>query len=361
MRRRRRSGSTQSNGSSDLRGDATTAWDSTRRPPSAAPDSRGSPTDSPRSAARSTFAARRARARSCRHDPGGPEGDERTTESRLGRSGGSRSRCAVGAVIVESSRRRRSRERGCSSSCIRLPPRVLDRRRADRARQPGNAIGWVFVWDRARLGGARRADAYAAYALSTDWRRLLAGTGRRWVGHLVLRPAMFLPVASCSSCSRTAGRPRRGGGRSCGSRSSGTSACCSGTRSTRTTDGRGRPVPDVEPVRRRGACAVLAIVVDHGSSPDRSWPSARCPVVTVIRRPARRSGDERQQITWLAYAGVFVLGDRRARRRLDPGGGIDSTGEPVGQGWSSSPRLRAPPDRRAASRSCSTASTTSTS
>ena len=100
------------------------------------------------------------------------------------------------------------------------------------ARQPGNAIGWVFIGTGLAWAILGAADAYAAYALATGQEASLAARAADWVNIWFYGRGSSCRSRSCSCCSRTGGCRRRAGGRSCGSRSWGTSGSSSGTGST---------------------------------------------------------------------------------------------------------------------------------
>jgi len=62
------------------------------------------------------------------------------------------------------------------------------------ARQPGNAIGWVFIGTGLAWAVLGAADAYAAYALATGQEASLAARAADWVNIWFYGPGIFLPV-----------------------------------------------------------------------------------------------------------------------------------------------------------------------
>ena len=62
------------------------------------------------------------------------------------------------------------------------------------ARQPGNAIGWVFIGTGLAWAVLGAADGYAAYALSTGGEASLAARAADWVNIWFYGPGIFVPV-----------------------------------------------------------------------------------------------------------------------------------------------------------------------
>ena len=62
------------------------------------------------------------------------------------------------------------------------------------ARQPGNAIGWVFIGTGLAWAVLGTADAYAAYALATGQEASFAARAADWVNIWFYGPGIFLPV-----------------------------------------------------------------------------------------------------------------------------------------------------------------------
>ena len=62
------------------------------------------------------------------------------------------------------------------------------------ARQPGNAIGWVFIGTGLAWAVLGAADAYAAYALATGQEASFAARAADWVNIWFYGPGIFLPV-----------------------------------------------------------------------------------------------------------------------------------------------------------------------
>ena len=184
---RRRTGSSSSRSS-------TTGRASTRRPPSAAPGSRGSPTGSPRSAAASTSGAPRARVR---RSSGRSRWwrDERPhrVPARVVPVG-----CGLVLLVANVVLSVRADTLGDTGVFVFVYPIFLlafaTVGALVAARQPGNAIGWVFIGTGLAWAVLGAADAYAAYALATGQEASFAARAADWVNIWFYGPGIFLPV-----------------------------------------------------------------------------------------------------------------------------------------------------------------------
>jgi signal transduction histidine kinase len=173
------------------------------------------------------------------------------------------------------------------------------------ARQPGNAIGWVFIGTGLAWAVLGSADAYAAYALATGQEASLAARAADWVNIWFYGPGIFLPVTLLLLLF---------------------------------PDGR-VPSPRWRPVLWIAIAGNLGVLLGNGFDPVTNTSDARfltsnpfgidaleaafpifIPIAffgaigAVVAAPfamglrLRRShGDERQQLRWLAYAGVLVV------------------------------------------------------
>jgi signal transduction histidine kinase len=173
------------------------------------------------------------------------------------------------------------------------------------ARQPGNAIGWVFIGTGLAWAVLGSADAYAAYALATGQEASLAALAADWVNIWFYGPGIFLPVTLLLLLF---------------------------------PDGR-VPSPRWRPVLWIAIAGNLGVLLGNGFDPVTNTSDARfltsnpfgidaleaafrifIPIAffgaigAVVAAPfamglrLRRShGDERQQLRWLAYAGVLVV------------------------------------------------------
>jgi signal transduction histidine kinase len=199
------------------------------------------------------------------------------------------------------------------------------------ARQPGNAIGWVFIGTGLAWAVLGAADAYAAYALATGQETSFAARAADWVNIWFYGPGIFLPVTLLLLLFPD-GRP---------------------------------PSPRWRPVVWIAILGSLGVLLGNAFDPATDTVDARfltsnpfgidsleqvmkvlvplsffgaigavvaAPFAMVLR--LRRShGDERQQLRWLAYAGgmvvlsiagVFIVG-------TITGWAADSTAEEIGQ------------------------------
>jgi signal transduction histidine kinase len=173
------------------------------------------------------------------------------------------------------------------------------------ARQPGNAIGWVFIGTGLAWAVLGSADAYAAYALATGQEASLAARAADWVNIWFYGPGIFLPVTLLLLLF---------------------------------PDGR-VPSPRWRPVLWIAIAGNLGVLLGNGFDPVTNTSDARfltsnpfgidaleaafpifipiaffAAIGAVVAAPfamglrLRRShGDERQQLRWLAYAGVLVV------------------------------------------------------
>ena len=144
------------------------------------------------------------------------------------------------------------------------------------ARQPGNAIGWVFIGTGLAWALLGAADAYAAYALSTGQEASLAARAADWVNIWFYGPGIFLPVTLLLLLFPDGRVPSPRWRPVLWLTIVGNVGVL---RRERVRPGHrhdGRAVPDVEPVRRRGSgrCRSTIVVTARHSSP-RSWPSSR--------------------------------------------------------------------------------------
>jgi signal transduction histidine kinase len=173
------------------------------------------------------------------------------------------------------------------------------------ARQPGNAIGWVFIGTGLAWAVLGAADAYAAYALATGQQASLAARAADWVNIWFYGPGIFLPVTLLLLLF---------------------------------PDGR-VPSPRWRPVLWIAIAGNLGVLLGNGFDPLTNTSDARfltsnpfgiealgsafkifiplaffsaigglvaAPFAMGLRL-RRSDGDERQQLRWLAYAGVLVV------------------------------------------------------
>ena len=125
------------------------------------------------------------------------------------------------APVVLSVRADTLGDTGASSSCIRssCSPSRPSARRSPRASRQRDRVG--VHRDRPRLGGARAADGYAAYALATGQEASFAARAADWVNIWFYGPGIFLPVTLLLLLFPDGRFPRGDGDRSSGSRSLG--------------------------------------------------------------------------------------------------------------------------------------------
>ena len=173
------------------------------------------------------------------------------------------------------------------------------------ARQPGNAIGWVFIGTGLAWAMLGAADAYAAYALATGQEASFAARAADWVNIWFYGPGIFLPVTLLLLLF---------------------------------PDGQ-VPSPRWRPVLWIAILSNLGVLLGNAFDPATDTVDARfltsnpfgvdalelvmkilVPVAffgaigSVVAAPfamglrlRRSSGDERRQLQWLAYAGLLVV------------------------------------------------------
>jgi signal transduction histidine kinase len=173
------------------------------------------------------------------------------------------------------------------------------------ARQPGNAIGWVFIGTGLAWAVLGAADAYAAYALATGQEASLAARAADWVNIWFYGPGIFLPVTLLLLLF---------------------------------PDGQVLS-PRWRPILWIAILSSLGVLLGNGFDPHTDTVDARfltsnpfgidaldvalrifipiaffCAICALVAAPIamglrlRRShGDERQQLRWLAYAGILVV------------------------------------------------------
>ena len=173
------------------------------------------------------------------------------------------------------------------------------------ARQPGNAIGWVFIGTGLAWAMLGAADAYAAYALATGQEASFAARAADWVNIWFYGPGIFLPVTLLLLLF---------------------------------PDGQ-VPSPRWRPVLWIAILSNLGVLLGNAFDPATDTVDARfltsnpfgvdaleqvmkilVPIAffgaigSVVAAPfamglrlRRSSGDERRQLQWLAYAGLLVV------------------------------------------------------
>ena len=172
-------------------------------------------------------------------------------------------------------------------------------------RQPGNAIGWVFIGTGLAWAVLGAADAYAAYALATGQEASLAARTADWGNIWFYGPGIFLPVTLLLLLF---------------------------------PDGR-VPSPRWRPILWIAILGNLGVLLGNAFDPANDAVDARfltsnpfgvdalegvlrilIPVaffgavgsvlaapIAMVGRMRRSTGDERRQLQWLAYAGVLVV------------------------------------------------------
>ena len=173
------------------------------------------------------------------------------------------------------------------------------------ARQPGNAIGWVFIGTGLAWAVLGAADGYAAYALSTGGEASLAARAADWVNIWFYGPGIFVPVTLLLLLFPD--------GRVPSPRwrpvlwlavfgNAGVFIASAFDPSTETIDARfltSNPfgVQALDPVLSAIVpLAYVAAIVAVIAAP-----------VAMVMRFRGAHGDERRQLQWLAYAGILVV------------------------------------------------------
>ena len=173
------------------------------------------------------------------------------------------------------------------------------------AREPGNAIGWVFIGTGLGWAVLGVADAYAAYALSTGQEATLAARTADWVNIWFYGPGIFLPVTLLLLLFPDGRVPSPRWRPVLWLTIVGNLGVFLGNAfapGTGTSDAR---FLTENPFGVEALAGVLQIVVTVGFFAA-IGACVAAPVAMVLR--LRRSrGDERRQIRWLAYAGVLVV------------------------------------------------------
>jgi signal transduction histidine kinase len=173
------------------------------------------------------------------------------------------------------------------------------------ARQPGNAIGWVFIGTGLAWAVLGAADAYAAYALSIGRQATLAARAADWVNIWFYGPGIFLPVTLLLLLFPDGRLPSPRWRPVLWAAILGNIGVLLGNAFDPGTDTVDARFLTSNPFGVEALAGVLPILVPVAFFATLGAVIA-APVAMVLR--LRRSrGDERRQITWLAYAGVLVV------------------------------------------------------
>ena len=173
------------------------------------------------------------------------------------------------------------------------------------SRQPRNAIGWVFIGTGLAWAVLGAADAYAAYALSIGEEASLAARTADWVNIWFYGPGIFLPVTLLLLLFPDGRVPSPRWRPVLWLTILGNIGVFLGNAFDPGTDTADARFLTSNPFAVEALGGVLQIVVNLGYFA--AVGSVVAAPVAMVLRLRRSRGDERQQIAWLAYAGVLVV------------------------------------------------------
>ena len=173
------------------------------------------------------------------------------------------------------------------------------------SRQPWNAIGWVFIGTGLAWAFLGATDAYAAYALSIGEEASLAARAADWVNIWFYGPGIFLPVTLLLLLFPDGHVPSPRWRPVLWLTILGNIGVFLGNAFDAGTDTADARFLTSNPFAVEALGGVLQVVVNLGFLA--AIGSVVAAPVAMVLRLRRARGDERQQLQWLAYAGVLVV------------------------------------------------------
>ena len=172
-------------------------------------------------------------------------------------------------------------------------------------RQPGNAIGWVFIGTGVAWAILGTADTYAAYALSVGRETTLLARAADWINLWFYGPGIFLPVTLLLLLFPDGHVPSPRWRPVLWAAVLGNIGVFLGNAFDPGTDTVDARFLTANPFGVEALAGVLQVVVNLGFFA--ALASVLLAPVAMVLRLRRSQGDERRQMTWLAYAGVLVV------------------------------------------------------